>query len=403
MKEGWTIKTISELCDQMNGIWKGAKPPFVTANILRTTNFTKDCQLRLDDLAIIDVEQKKMDARRLKRGDIIVEKSGGGPKQPVGRVVLFNLDESDYSFCNFTSALRIKHQTELLPDYLYKYLTYLYFSGETEKYQSNLVGFRNLDFKGYVSMKVMYPSISEQQRIVGILDAEFGKIDALKANAEKNLQNAKNLFQAALNLYFTDRKYKSSILGKECDFVRGPFGGSLKKNCFVDAGYPVYEQQHAIYNRFVFRYYVNEKKYLEMKRFTVNGGDLIMSCSGTIGKVAIVPMDAPKGIINQALLKLTPKTNLIPEYLLWYMNSISFTKQIQEHSQGAAIKNVASVAILKQISLPLPSVNEQREIIQHLNELSNKCEVLQNNYTQTIALCDDLKQALLRKAFSGEL
>ena len=215
--------------------------------------------------------------------------------------------------------------------------------------------------------------------------------------------SVENLFQAALNLYFTDRKYKSSILGKECDFVRGPFGGSLKKNCFVDAGYPVYEQQHAIYNRFVFRYYVNEKKYLEMKRFTVNGGDLIMSCSGTIGKVAIVPMDAPKGIINQALLKLTPKTNLIPEYLLWYMNSISFTKQIQEHSQGAAIKNVASVAILKQISLPLPSVNEQREIIQHLNELSNKCEVLQNNYTQTIALCDDLKQALLRKAFSGEL
>ena len=247
------------------------------------------------------------------------------------------------------------------------------------------------------------PSISEQQRIVGILDAEFEKIDALKTNAEKNLQNAKDLFHAALNLYFTDRKYKSSILGKECDFVRGPFGGSLKKNCFVDAGYPVYEQQHAIYNRFVFRYYVNEKKYLEMKRFTVNGGDLIMSCSGTIGKVAIVPMDAPKGIINQALLKLTPKTNLIPEYLLWYMNSKSFTKQIQEHSQGAAIKNVASVAILKQISLPLPSVNEQREIIQHLNELSNKCKVLQNNYTQTIALCDDLKQALLRKAFSGEL
>lgn len=258
-------------------------------------------------------------------------------------------------------------------------------------------------FRYLKEKEVPYPSLSEQQRIVGILDAEFEKIDALKANAEQNLQNAKDLFQAALNLYFTDRKYKSSILGKECDFVRGPFGGSLKKNCFVDAGYPVYEQQHAIYNRFVFRYYVNEKKYLEMKRFTVNGGDLIMSCSGTIGKVAIVPMDAPKGIINQALLKLTPKTNLIPEYLLWYMNSISFTKQIQEHSQGAAIKNVASVAILKQISLPLPSVNEQREIIQHLNELSNKCKVLQNNYTQTIALCDDLKQALLRKAFSGEL
>ncbi len=198
MKEGWHIETISSLCEQMNGIWKGEKEPLTTAKILRTTNFSKDCQMKLDDLAIIEVEQKKMEKRRLKRGDIIVEKSGGGPKQPVGRVILFNIDDDDFSFCNFTSALRIKDQTKILPEFLHKYLTYLYFSGETEKYQSNLVGFRNLDFKGYVSICVKYPSLSEQQRIVSLLDAEFAKIDAMKANAEKNLRNAKDLFQAAL-------------------------------------------------------------------------------------------------------------------------------------------------------------------------------------------------------------
>ena len=70
MKQGWKTDTIDSLCEQMNGIWKGTKEPFVTAKILRTTNFSKDCQMKLDDLAIIEVEQKKMDKRRLKKGRI---------------------------------------------------------------------------------------------------------------------------------------------------------------------------------------------------------------------------------------------------------------------------------------------------------------------------------------------
>ena len=103
-------------------------------------------------------------------------------------------------------------------------------------------------------------------------------------------------------------------LSEVCTFVRGPFGGALKKDCFVDEGYSVYEQQHAIYNQFEsIRYHVDKKKFEELKRFELLSGDLIMSCSGTMGKIAIVPDGIKKGIINQALLKLTPKKNLNKE------------------------------------------------------------------------------------------
>lgn len=96
-------------------------------------------------------------------------------------------------------------------------------------------------------------------------------------------------------------------LGDVCQFVRGPFGGALKKEFFTEDGYAVYEQQHAIYDQFEnIRYFVDENKFNEMKRFELREGDLIMSCSGTMGKVAIVPAEIKKGIINQALLKLTP-------------------------------------------------------------------------------------------------
>ena len=388
MKEGWTIKTISELCDQMNGIWKGAKPPFVTANILRTTNFTKDCQLRLDDLAIIDVEQKKMDARRLKRGDIIVEKSGGGPKQPVGRVVLFNLDESDYSFCNFTSALRIKHQTELLPDYLYKYLTYLYFSGETEKYQSNLVGFRNLDFKGYVSMKVCYPSLSEQQRIVGILDAEFEKIDALKANAEKNLQNAKDLFQAALKKELEPKQgwTQETIYSLSDGMFAG--GDAPKDNMSItptnDYSIPIIA--NAVENDGLYGY-TNEA------RVTVPAITIAGRGSGTGFVMRRLYPFFP--IVR--LIVIIPNTNKLCLDFLYYA-----IKSLNIRPSGAAIPQL-TIPMIKDYLISYPPVKYQTTIADKLSLIEDRCISLQKDHLKTIALCDDLKQSLLRKAFSGEL
>lgn len=146
--------------------------------------------------------------------------------------------------------------------------------------------------------------------------------------------------------------------------VRGPFGGSLKKAIFKPSGYAVFEQQHAIKNQFEdFRYFVDYEKFNEMARFSVSPGDLIMSCSGTMGKVAMVPASAPIGIINQALLKISPLINLDPNYLLLWMGSPGFQKQLGETTMGVAIKNVASVKTLKSLPIPLPPLDEQKRIV----------------------------------------
>lgn len=250
------------------------------------------------------------------------------------------------------------------------------------------------------ALPIPLPSLSEQQQIVDFLDAEFAKIDELKKQAEQSLQNAKDLFQAALKEMLTPKDgWKEYKFGDICKFIRGPFGGSLKKECFKDEGYPVYEQQNAIYNKFSFRYFINEEKYKSMVRFTVNPGDLIMSCSGTIGKVAIVPSDAPIGIINQALLKLTPTKLVFNEFLKYLMESSYFNEIIDKYSDGAAIKNIASVETLKSIVLTLPDYAIQKNIVNTLDELTSKATSLQSNYTRTIQLCADLKQALLRQVF----
>src|SRR5690606_29955598 len=92
----------------LNGLWKGKKEPVTRAVVIRNTNFTNDGHLELNNVAVLDVETKQLATRTLQRHDIIIERSGGGPKQAVGRVCLFEAEgELPFSFSNFTSVIRI--------------------------------------------------------------------------------------------------------------------------------------------------------------------------------------------------------------------------------------------------------------------------------------------------------
>jgi type I restriction enzyme S subunit len=256
------------------------------------------------------------------------------------------------------------------------------------------------------SVQIPLPPFPEQQRIVSILDKAFDGIATAKANAEKNLQNAHAIFESHLQSVFTQRGpgWVDTALGDVCSFVRGPFGGSLKKSIFVPDGYAVYEQQHAIYDQFDdVRYFIDEAKFKEMKRFELLPNDLIMSCSGTMGRVAIVPKGIKRGIINQALLKLTPSTKISNAFLKAWMESEAFQVALREYSGGAAIQNVASVKILKEIRVPLPSVKEQERVVAKLDSLREETQRLESIYHQKLAALEALKNSLLHQGFTGKL
>ncbi|KKP69659.1 hypothetical protein A2X44_03835 [candidate division CPR3 bacterium GWF2_35_18] len=196
--------------------------------------------------------------------------------------------------------------------------------------------------------------------------------------------------------------WQTKKLGEVCDFVRGPFGGSLTKSIFKKDGYAVYEQQHAIYNQFDnSRYFIDEKKFKEMERFELKSGDLIMSCSGTMGKIAIAPKNIKKGIINQALLKLTPSKQISNEFLKLWMQSKGFQDSLKKISKGVAIKNVASVKILKQIKIPLPSLSEQHRIVKILDEVFEKIEKAKENAGKNLQNTKELFESYLQSVFAN--
>lgn len=153
--------------------------------------------------------------------------------------------------------------------------------------------------------------------------------------------------------------------------VRGPFGGTLKKEYFVDFGIKVYEQKNAIYcNTEIGSYYIDKTKYSELKRFEVFAGDFIVSCSGTIGKIYQIPTNAEKGIINQALLKIKTNADLIyDQYFLHYFQWDLFQARIIDNTQGGAMKNLVGMPIFRTISIPVPtSIKEQSDIATVLSD-----------------------------------
>ncbi|WP_434951844.1 restriction endonuclease subunit S [Shewanella sp. HL-SH4] len=178
---------------------------------------------------------------------------------------------------------------------------------------------------------------------------------------------------------------------------RGPFGSALKKAYFVSDGVKVYEQQHAIKDDFALgEYYITEEKFKELSPFEVKPNDLIISCSGTVGKVAVAPEWMHKGIINQALLKITLNqaalTNAYFKILFpaFYMQTVTLSDL-----QGTAQKNMVSVDTLKNEPFPFPSLEEQHRIVAKVDELMSLCDALEAQTEASIAAHQTLVETLL--------
>ena len=158
-------------------------------------------------------------------------------------------------------------------------------------------------------------------------------------------------------------------------YKKGPFGSSLTKDMFVPkspTSVKVYEQKNAIYkNCLLGEYYISVSKYETMKSFEVFPDNIIVSCAGTIGEAYVLPCDAPKGIINQALMKIKLFNQNIVDFYLVYFDYI-LKDQAQKSSKGSAIKNIPPFDILKKMLMPIPPLAEQKRIVDKINEIFAK-------------------------------
>jgi type I restriction enzyme, S subunit len=181
--------------------------------------------------------------------------------------------------------------------------------------------------------------------------------------------------------------------------VRGPFGGTLKKEFFVRQGYKVYEQRNAIYGTIdKGNYWIDDAKFKELARFSVQPGNLIVSCSGTIGCIFKIPDGSPEGVINQALLKIVldeKKVNV--DLFLAIFRSPPFQDRITDNSHGGAMQNLVGMDVFKKTQFQLPPLSEQEPIAEALSDADALIESLE----QLIAKKRQIKQGAMQELLTG--
>lgn len=272
------------------------------------------------------------------------------------------------------------------------------------------------------NIRLDLPSIYEQKIIAEKLDTLLAQVDSIKALLEcafnKLLMFKRVVMDFAVKGDLTKEwrnkneinewkitHWENILLDKKDSFRRGPFGGALKKDIFVERGYKVYEQYCPINDDCSFsRYYITEEKFHEMNKFEVHAGDFLISGAGSIGKITLVPEGCEKGIINQALLRVRINNEIYDKrFFLTLFRSPMFQKVIIENSTGSAMQNLKSVKELKQIPVPLPCLSEQHEIVRRVEQLFVYADTIEKQVNNALTRVNNLTQSILAKAFRGEL
>ncbi|WP_071992852.1 restriction endonuclease subunit S [Aphanizomenon flos-aquae] len=252
------------------------------------------------------------------------------------------------------------------------------------------------------------PPLPEQKRIVAILDEAFEGIDRAISNTEKNLSNARELFESYLNSIFSQKGegWEEKKLEDVCQFENGDRGKNYpNREEYVESGIPWINTGHIQPNGTLSQSemnFITQEKYESLRSGKIRPGDLVYCLRGaTIGKTALV---APftVGAIASSLVIIRPSNLLDSHFLYYFLTSSVGKRQIKLYDNGAAQPNLGAKSVAKYI-IYLPNFAEQKVIVQKLVDLSNETQRLENIYRQKIAALKELKQSILQKAFTGEL
>ena len=259
----------------------------------------------------------------------------------------------------------------------------------------------------FAEFQIPLPPLAEQKRIARILDAA----DALRAKRREALAQLDSLIQSTFLDMFGDpvinpmgwmEEHLANLVSKrKHSLKRGPFGGALKKEIFVVEGFKVYEQKNVIYNDFdVGSYFIQNSDYERLIAFRIQPNDLLISCSGTIGRIAAVPANAAPGVMNQALLKITlDESKMLNVFFLSLWRSEPFERHVLGMTHGTGMKNMKSMSELKSINFPVPPLGVQHRFA----AIAESVERQKSSQRAHLTELDTLFASLQSRAFRGDL
>lgn len=246
------------------------------------------------------------------------------------------------------------------------------------------------------------PSLPEQQQIVDYLDSAFAKIDAIKANAAKDLENAKALFQSVLNDMLEPREgWKKETMSDVVDAGSAISYGIVQPGEHVDDGIPVVRPVDLSTKKISLNANIkrtsleNSNSY---KRTILNGTEILMCVRGTTGVVSLIDESLAGCNVTRGIVPLKISDLTLRKFVYYSILAPIASDFIQHNTKGAALKQI-NIADVKLIPISVPSQEVQKEIVDKLERLGENIDLLESNYARISQECDALKQAILRQTF----
>jgi len=400
MSAAWPIHALGDVCEFQRGLtYAKSDEVDVSDNVvLRATNIDLATNLLdFSELKYINENVEVPESKKVRKNSLLIC-TASGSKSHLGKVAFID-DDYDYAFGGFMGMITPKPGVN--PKYLFHRMTsdaYKDFVGGL----SDGANINNLKFDDLRRFTVPLAPVPEQQRIVGILDEAFDGIATAKANAEKNLQNARALFECHLQAKMMDGRWPRKMLGELCNKVE--YGSSAKS---ASAGIvPVLRMGNIQDGQLDWENLVYSNDQAEIDKYLLRHNDVLFNRTNSpelVGKAAIYKSEMP-AIFAGYLIRIHRKEDLLDaDYLTYFLNSkdaLDYGKTVMISSVNQANINGAK---LKEYPLPAPTLAEQREIVASLDQVSAETQRLESLYQQKLAALDELKKSLLHQAFSGAL
>jgi type I restriction enzyme S subunit len=378
MKEGWTLKTLGDVCT--------SKSSNVSQNKLADED---------GDFPIYGASGliKKVSFYHRDKPYLSIVKDGSG----FGRVTKVGA---------FTSVIGTLQYILPKEDVDIDYLNYALMSVDFKKYVAG-AAIPHIYFKDYKNEPFLWVPLPEQQRIVSIIDKAFEAIDKAIENTQKNLQNAKELFESYLNNVFENggegwtRSSLEDVVDEDCKLS---YGIVQPGEDFVN-GLPVVRPTDLI-NKIV---NLSTLKRIDpslsegYKRTKLVGDEILICVRGNTGIISIVTTELKNANVTRGIVPIRFNPKLINQEFGYYMlKSVYVQKQIRTKTYGAALMQI-NIGDLRKIKTVYNNLDEQLTMVKKLDSLSINSETLQSNYQQKLRDLDELKKSILNRAFAGEL
>jgi type I restriction enzyme S subunit len=262
---------------------------------------------------------------------------------------------------------------------------------------------RNLNIGLVKTVEIPFPPLPEQQRIVAILDEAFASIATAKANAEKNLQNARGLFESYLNEVFKQKgeKWLEKPLFDLCSLFVDSAHRTPK---YQAVGIPALRPRDVVNGRLDLTEAArvsNEEYDIQTRRHQPNPGDIVYSRELSYGWAAVLPA-SPRVCLSQGMCLFRPISDLDSSFLIYVLNGPIGRDQAIRVAVGAAHPHI-NLSDIKSYMIPLPPIAEQNRLVNEFDNILAETQRLASIYQRKLSALDELKKSLLHQAFTGQL